>query len=59
MPALSACRINKRLKEIYVKLCIRKGYKKTGVIAVTRKLLILIYTLWKNNTEYNPNYQCI
>lgn len=59
MPALSACRTNKKLKEIYVKLCIRKNYKKMGIIAVARKLLILIYTLWKNNTEYNPNYQCI
>ena len=23
-------------------------------VAVQRKLLILIYTLWKNNEEYNP-----
>jgi transposase len=57
MPALTACRTNDKLKEIYIKLCIRKNYKKIGIIAVARKLLILIYTLWKNNTEYNPNYQ--
>lgn len=57
MPALCACRFNKKLKEIYIKLIIRKNYKKIGIIAVARKLLILIYTLWKNNTEYNPNYQ--
>jgi transposase len=56
MPALCACRCNKKLKEIYIKLTIRKNYKKIGIIAVARKLLSLIYTLWKNNTEYNPNY---
>lgn len=57
MPALCACRYNDKLKDIYVKLAIRKNYKKIGIIAVARKLLILIYTLWKNNTEYIPNYQ--
>ena len=59
MPALCACRYNKKLKEIYIKLTIRKNYKKIGIIAVARKLLILIYTLWKNNKEYIPNYQNI
>jgi transposase len=57
MPALCACRLNGELKKIYIKLCIRKNYKKIGIIAVARKLLILIYTLWKNNSEYIPNYQ--
>jgi transposase len=57
MPALCACRCNEKLKKIYIKLTIRKNFKKIGIIAVARKLLILIYTLWKNNSEYNPNYQ--
>jgi transposase len=57
MPALCACRLNGELKKIYIKLCIRKNYKKIGIIAIARKLLILIYTLWKNNSEYIPNYQ--
>jgi transposase len=57
MPALSACRYNKILKEIYIKLSIRKNNKKIALIAISRKLLILIYTLWKNNTEYIANYQ--
>ncbi len=48
MPALCACRqrLNKRQKS-----------KKQGVIAVMRKLLVLIYTLWKNSQEYDPDHQ--
>jgi len=56
MPALCACRINNRLKNVYSRLCERKVYKKIGIIAVARKLLILIYSLWKTNTVYNPNH---
>jgi len=26
-------------------------------VAVQRKLLVLIYTLWKNDAVYNPKYQ--
>ena len=57
MPALCACRFNNKLKNIYIKLAIRKNNKKIAIIAVARKLLTLIFTLWKNNTEYIPNYQ--
>ena len=57
MPTLCACRCNEKLKAVYIKLCIRKNNKKIGIIAVARKLLVLIYTLWKNNTTYVPNYK--
>jgi transposase len=57
MPALSACRYNEKLRAVYLKLCARKNNKKIGIIAVARKLLVLIYTLWKNNTPYDPNYK--
>jgi transposase len=58
MSALSACRWNNKFNIIYNKLIARKNSKKLGIVAIARKLLILIYTLWKNNTEYNHNYQC-
>ena len=58
MPALTACRCNIKLKFFYNKLVTRKRLKKIGIIAVARKLLLLIYTLWKNNCEYDPKYQC-
>ncbi|MGF7081409.1 hypothetical protein [Mucilaginibacter sp. UYCu711] len=34
----------------------RKPAKKIGITAVARKLLILTYILWKNDTEFEPTY---
>jgi hypothetical protein len=56
MPALSACRANPRLKELYKRLVAKGKNKKLAIIAVARKLLLLIYTLWKTNSVYIPNY---
>jgi transposase len=56
MPAVSASRFNPTFKKIYLRLLIRKNIKKIAHVAVMRKLLLLIYTLWKNNVEYMPNY---
>jgi len=54
MPALCAARHNKQLSRFYKRLIERKPAKKIGVTAVARKLLILIYILWKNNEEFRP-----
>ena len=35
----------------------RTGIKMKGYVAVQRKLLVLIYTLWKNDMEFDPNYE--
>lgn len=59
MPALCAARNNEKLKQIYIRLVINKNIKKVAVIAIMRKLLLLIYTLWKKNVEYIPNYNTI
>ena len=59
MPALSAAKYNEKLKQIYIRLVIKKNIKKIAVIALMRKLLLLIYTLWKKNVEYIPNYKPI
>jgi len=57
MPALTACRYNQKLKELYIRLTIKKNNKKIALIAVARKLLLLIYTIWKKNVDYIPDYQ--
>lgn len=57
MPALSACKHNHKMKELYKRLVAKGKNKKLALIAVARKLLLLIYTLWKNDTEYIPYYQ--
>jgi len=57
MPAMSAMQYNKTLKTFYDRVNQGRTIKKQGVIAVMRKLLILIYTLWKKDEEYIEDYQ--
>jgi transposase len=57
MPALSACRANPKMKEFYQRLVAKGKNKKLAIIAVARKLLLLIYTLWKTNSPYIPDYK--
>jgi transposase len=59
MPAISAARYNENLKGLYKRLCITKVNKKIALVAVARKLLILIYTLWKKDQEFIVNYKNI
>jgi hypothetical protein len=56
MPALAAVRCNPQMKELYQRLTAKGKNKKLALIAVARKLLLLIYALWKNNTIYSPDY---
>ncbi len=59
MPALSACRANPKFKEFYQRLVAKGKNKKLAIITVTRKLLLLIYTLWKTNSPYIPDYKSV
>lgn len=54
MPAMSSSRSNDLMKIIYRQLNQRQAAKKQGVMVVAKKLLLIIYALWKNNTEYDP-----
>ena len=56
MPALSAARFNNNLKAFYIRLCKTKVNKKIAIIAVARKLLLLVYSLWKKNECFYQNY---
>ena len=55
-PALAAIRGDDKMKGLFVRLVSKHGIKKKAAIAVQRKLLELIYTLWKNNGDFDPNY---
>lgn len=59
MPSLSAVRYNKRLKTFYDRIMKNRTAKKQGLVAVMRKLLIYIYTLWNNETEFIEDFQMI
>ena len=55
-PALTAVRHEANFKRIYERIFDKTKIKMKGYVAVQRKLLILIYTLFKKNEPYNPNY---
>lgn len=54
-PAMVASRHNEELKNFYHRVNENKPSKMIGQVAVQRKLLALVYTLWKNNEIYDPN----
>lgn len=56
-PALAAIRFEKSHKELFVRLVSKHGIKMKGAVAVQRKILVLIYTLWKNETVFDPEYE--
>lgn len=57
MPALSSIRAGGNSKDLFVRLVSRSGIKMKGVVAVQRKLLIMIYILWKKDTVFDPDYE--
>lgn len=56
-PAMVACRFNPQMKENYMRIIQKKESKMVGQVAIQRKLLLLIYTLWKNDTTYQIDYK--
>lgn len=56
MPAMSACRSNYKMKEVFARLVSKGKNKKAAIIAIARKLLVLIYTLWKNDSVFIQDY---
>ena len=57
MPSLSAIGHSQTYKKIYNRLYEKKENGLIAGTAIQRKLLGLIYTLWKNDTEFEDNYQ--
>jgi transposase len=55
MPALTAIRHTDHNKALFVRLVSKHGIKMKGVVAVQRKLLILIYSLWKRQESYDKS----
>lgn len=57
-PALCAVRNEPNLKAFYERIIERNPkIKMIGYVAVQRKLLVLIYTLYRKNVSYNPLYE--
>jgi len=56
MPALAAIKNDERSKAFFARLVSRHGIKMKAAVAVQRKLLELIYTLYKKDENYNEDY---
>lgn len=51
-PSFTAVKYNQPLKRLHERIVERQAIKMKGYVAVQRKLLMLMYTLWKKNEPY-------
>jgi transposase len=56
LPALTAIRHDERFKAIYARLVSKHGIKMKAAVAIQRRLLEMIYTIYKKNTPYQRDY---
>lgn len=56
LPALSAIRHDERFKAIFTRLVSKHGIKMKAAVAVQRKMLELMFTLFKTRVPYNKHY---
>lgn len=56
LPSLNAIRFDERFKAIFTRLVSRHGIKMKAVIAIQRKMLEMIFTLYKTRNKYDKNY---
>jgi len=57
MPAMTAVRCNPTLKKFYERVKPTKAKPMIALVAVERKLLVLMYSLWKNEIDYDSEYE--
>lgn len=57
MPVLSIIQHNRALKAFYQRIAGRnQGSEQVAVVAVMRKVVLLIYSLWKTGQQYDPEF---
>ncbi|MBX0333141.1 IS110 family transposase [Pontibacter sp. HSC-14F20] len=57
MPSMTAVRVNPTLKLFYNRLKPNKAKPIVALVAVQRKLLLLMYSLYKKNEYYDPRFE--
>lgn len=57
MPSMTCVRCNPTLKQFYGRLKPNKAKPLVALVAVQRKLLILMFTLWKNEINYDAEFE--
>ncbi len=56
MPALTAIKHDPRCKDIYIRLISKHGIKKKAITAIQRRLLEMMYTVFKTRKAYDKHY---
>lgn len=56
LPALAAVKWDDNFRNTYARLVSKHGIKMKALVAIQKKLLELIYILFKNGTEYDKEY---
>ncbi|MGB5499783.1 MAG: IS110 family transposase [Maribacter sp.] len=57
MPSMTCVRCNPTLKQFYARLKPKKAKPLVALIAVQRKLLILMFTLWRSEEKYDAEFE--
>lgn len=57
LPALSTIKWDDNFRDQYARIVAKHGIKMKGCVAVQRKLLELIYTIYKNKTVYDKDFE--
>jgi hypothetical protein len=56
LPALAAIRNDPRFKAVFARLVSKHGIKMKAAVAVQRKLLEMVFTIYKTNKRYDKEY---
>lgn len=56
-PAMTAVKMNQNHQDLYQRITAKTGIKMKGLVAVQRKLLELMYILFKNKTFYEAGFE--
>ncbi len=56
LPALTAIRHDERFKAVFARLVSKHGIKMKAAVAVQRKLLEMVFTIYKTNKKYDKEY---
>jgi len=57
MPSMTAIRVNPTLKPFYQRLKPTKAKPIVALVAVQRKMLTLMFSMWKNDQCYDPEFE--
>ena len=57
MPSMTCVRCNPTLRQFHTRLKPKKAKPLVALIAVQRKLLVLMFTLWRNEEVYDATFE--